>query len=154
MVTTSAFAGGLSAITIGPMFHVNFGGKEELRFSWGFEASYWISTPSNHKENEDDDFSFNLNEGVLPMHSIDLGFEAQRKKVLFYCEYQVGLIWAGASVGPVLEYNGNAAQVGFQGSVWGDYFLGLDFRLRKIIHQPLVYAPGVMFKIPVMIGPK
>ena len=129
MVTTSAFAGGLSPITIGPLFHVNFGGEEG-------------------------DFSFNLNEGVLPMHSIDLGFEAQRKKVLFYCEYQVGLIWAGASVGPVLEYNGNAAQVGFQGSVWGDYFLGLDFRLRKIIHQPLVYAPGVMFKIPVMIGPK
>lgn len=52
------------------------------------------------------------------MHSIDLGFEAQREIVLFYCEYQVGLIWAGASVGPVLEYNGNAAQVDFQGSVW------------------------------------
>jgi len=39
----------------------------------------------------------------LPMHSINLGFEVQREKVLFYCEYQVGLIWAGASVSPVLE---------------------------------------------------
>jgi hypothetical protein len=37
------------------------------------------------------------------MHRIDLGLEAQRENVLLYGKYQIGLLWLGTSVNPVLE---------------------------------------------------
>ncbi len=99
--------------TIGPMLHYNFGG-EKRHFSWAIELAYW-----NIKN--------------VP-YSIDGGIEFSKKRIRLYSEVQTGIGVTGVSVGPVLEINKVERNVhlGFQTTLWLNYFIGLDYRYRRI----------------------
>jgi hypothetical protein len=112
--------------TVGPMLHFNIGG-EKVRASWSVEFAYW-----------------NFNH--FP-YSVDFAAEFEKQKIRFYSEAQTGIGIAGISAGPVLEIQTDAgkAKLGVQGSVWGNYYLGGDLRLRGIDGH-LFFAPGVYIK--------
>lgn len=99
--------------TIGPMLHYNFGG-EKRHFSWAVELAYW-----NIKN--------------VP-YSFDAGIEFGKKRVRIYGEAQTGIGVTGLSVGPVLEINKaeHKAHLGFQTTFWVNYFVGVDYRYRRI----------------------
>lgn len=99
--------------TIGPMLHYNFGG-EKRHFSWAVELAYW-----NIKN--------------VP-YSFDAGIEFGKKRVRIYGEAQTGIGVTGLSVGPVLEINKaeHKAHLGFQTTLWVNYFVGVDYRYRRI----------------------
>jgi hypothetical protein len=99
--------------TIGPMLHYNFGG-EKRHFSFAMELAYW-----NIKN--------------VP-YSIDGGIEFSKKRLRFYGELQTGIGFTGISCGPVLEINKVERKVhlGFQSTFWLNYFIGLDYRYRRI----------------------
>ena len=122
-----------SAVTIGPMIHANFGGGE-VKFSGGIEAAYW-----------------DVREGPW---SIDLGLEFEAEKMRLYTEFQTGIVVAGFSIGPVLEFpTGNSvgdARLGLQSSVWGSYFAGIDVRLRYMGFGEYILSPGVFGKYPIL----
>lgn len=128
------FHGGISqeAWTIGPMIHLNFGG-EKMKFSYSIESAYW------NYEN-------------FP-YSIDAGLEFESGRFRVYSEFQTGIGLAGVSFGPVFELNNNKTRshFGFQGSIWGNYFLGFDVRLRRI-EQTTYKSPGAYFKLPFVPG--
>jgi hypothetical protein len=98
---------------IGPMLHYNFGG-EKRHFSWAIEIAYW-------------------NVKNAP-YSIDGGIEFSKKRTRFYSEVQTGIGITGLSVGPVLEINKaeHNAHLGFQTTFWLNYFIGVDYRYRRI----------------------
>lgn len=112
----------------GPMLHVNFGG-EKTRLSYGLEVSYW-----NYKN--------------FP-YSFDLGIELEKGKSRLYTEVQTGVGFAGIASGPVLEYRSmdKKLKLGFQGSIWANYFWGFDLRLRRIGGETY-FSPGTYFKLP------
>lgn len=99
--------------TIGPMLHYNFGG-EKRHFSWAIELAYW-------------------NVKNVP-YSIDGGIEFSKKRIRLYSEVQTGIGVTGLSVGPVLEINKaeHKAHLGFQTTFWVNYFIGVDYRYRRI----------------------
>jgi hypothetical protein len=99
--------------TMGPMLHYNFGG-EKRHFSWGMELAYW-------------------NVKHFP-YSMDAGIEFSRKRTRFYSEIQTGIGFTGLSLGPVLEINKveHEAHLGFQATLWANYFIGADYRYRRI----------------------
>ena len=99
--------------TIGPMLHYNFGG-EKNHFSWAIELAYW-------------------NVKNVP-YSIDGGIEFNKKRIRLYSEVQTGIGVAGLSVGPVLEINKaeRKAHLGYQTTFWVNYFIGVDYRYRRI----------------------
>lgn len=99
--------------TIGPMLHYNFGG-EKRHFSWAIELAYW-----NIKN--------------IP-YSLDGGIEFSKKRIRLYSEVQTGIGVTGVSVGPVLEINKVERKVhlGYQTTFWLNYFIGLDYRYRRI----------------------
>lgn len=115
----------------GPMLHVNFG-EEKKRVSVALELSYW------NYEN-------------FP-YSFDGGIEIEKHRIRLYSEAQTGIGLAGLSIGPVLEFRGDEKKLkaGFQTSLWGNYFLGFDLRLRKIAKQTYI-CPGTYVKIPLGI---
>ncbi|MBN8695731.1 MAG: hypothetical protein J0L87_04305 [Bacteroidetes bacterium] len=119
---------GQSVWTIGPMFHYNFGG-EKRHFSFAIETAYW-----NIKN--------------FP-YSIDAGIEFGKKRVRLYSELQTGFGIAGISAGPVLEINKaeRKAHLGIQSTVWMNYFIGLDYRYRRI-DKTNFYCVGTYGKIP------
>ena len=112
----------------GPMLHINFGNSQH-RLSFGFEAAYW-----NYEH--------------LP-YSIDGGIEFEKSKIRIYSEGQIGIGVAGICAGPVLEINTSEKKIylGPQASVWGNYFLGVDLRWRRIA-KSVYFCPGVYFKVP------
>ncbi|MFA6521943.1 MAG: hypothetical protein WCT53_06220 [Candidatus Gracilibacteria bacterium] len=114
------------SITAGPMIHWSFGGNENF-FSIGIEAAYWDLE-------------------VFPK-SIDLGFEFDKKSVRIYSELQTGLWVAGISSGIVLEFIKEEITVGFQGSVWGNFFGGVDVRYRRLNDVNFI-CPGIYGKYP------
>lgn len=114
--------------TIGPMVHVNFGGGE-IHVSYALETAYWNYT----------NFPY----------SIDGALEFESGKFRIYSEFQSGIAVAGISCGPVFELS-DGAHFGFQSSIWGNYFLGGDFRLRWI-NKTTYKCIGAYLKIP--IGP-
>jgi hypothetical protein len=116
-------------IFLGPMAHYNFGtGKGH--FSYGLEASCW----------------------VLPIAGFDAGFEYEKDKFRIYSEGQYGFI-GGVAAGYVREfYKDGTSSGGFQGSVWGAFFGGLDFRVRDI-NGDKYYAPGIFAKYPLYHPP-
>lgn len=99
--------------TIGPMLHININDKK-LKCSYSLEVAYW---------------NFN----GFPW-SIDGALEFERKKFRLYTEGQTGFGLGGISSGPVLEFNkeDKKTYLGWQSSVWGNYYLGFDIRYRKI----------------------
>lgn len=114
---------------LGPMLHINFGG-EKTKLSYALEASYW-----NYQN--------------FP-YSFDFAVEFEKGKFRVYSEGQTGIGFAGISAGPVLEYrkSDKKFKLGFQGSVWANYFWGFDFRIRKIGGENFI-SPGTYLKIPV-----
>lgn len=125
------FHAGISqeVMTIGPMVHINFGG-EKIHASYAIESAYW-----NYEH--------------FP-YSIDGGIEFESGRFRIYSEFQTGVAVAGISCGPVFELNKTGAHLGVQGSVWGNYFLGVDLRIRRI-EKTTFKSPGVYLKLP--IGP-
>jgi hypothetical protein len=116
------------AWTLGPMLHVNFGeGKPTV--SYGIEGAYW-------------DFSHFY-------YGIDGGFEFGDNKVRLYGELETGLYVVGMGMGPVLEYNSIQSKVhlGFQYSIWANYFLGLDYR-KRWIDSTTYNCVGIYLKVP------
>ena len=113
--------------TIGPMLHVNFG-DEKTVCSWNMEVAYW-------------------NFSGFPW-SVDMGLEFERKKFRIYTEGQTGIGVAGIASGPVFEINrvDKKESLGWQSSVWGNYYWGFDIRYRKIGGKSF-FAPGTYLKI-------
>lgn len=114
--------------TIGPMFHYNFGG-EKRHFSFAIETAYW-----------------NLKNFY---YSIDGGIEFGKKRIRFYSEAQTGVGVVGISCGPVLEINRAEGKVrlGVQSTVWANYFIGLDYRYRRI-DKTNFHCIGLYGKVP------
>lgn len=115
--------------TIGPMLHYNFGG-EKRHFSWAVELAYW-------------------NVKNVP-YSIDGGIEFNKKRTRLYCEVQTGIGVTGVSVGPVIEYNKeeHKLRAGYQMTLWMNYFLGFDYRYRRI-DKTHFNCIGTYAKLPV-----
>ena len=124
-----AVAQGNEVWMLGPMLHINFGG-EKTRASWGLELAYW-------------------NYNGFP-YSFDGCLEFEKQKIRLYSEVQTGIGLAGLSMGPVVEFRSQEKNVklGFQGSIWANYFLGFDFRIRRIGNETFI-CPGTYFKLPV-----
>jgi hypothetical protein len=99
--------------TIGPMIHLNLNDKK-VKCSYNLEVAYW---------------NFN----GFPW-SIDGAIELERKKIRLYTEGQTGFGLGGISSGPVIEINKEEKKttIGWQSSIWGNYYLGFDLRYRKI----------------------
>ncbi len=126
---SASLISGQTIWTIGPMLHINIGG-EKVKASYALEVAYWNFTH-------------------FP-HSVDFAMEFERKRIRLYSEAQTGIGVAGIAAGPVIEFQTDkpAVRFGFQGSVWANYFLGFDFRLRYIDKKKL-YCPGIYAKLPV-----
>ena len=114
---------------IGPMLHCNFG-NHKVRCSWGIEVSYW-------------------NIGHFP-YSFDAAVEYEKHKIRLYSEAQTGIGFAGVSLGPLIEYKTDEKKIngGFQWSVWGNYFIGIDLRYR-ITGDKSYFCPGIYAKLPI-----
>jgi hypothetical protein len=114
--------------TMGPMIHFNFGG-EKPRVSYSFEVAYW---------NLDHFF-----------YSIDGGLEVESGKFRLYSELQTGIGLAGIACGPVLEINTRqgGTHLGVQGSVWANYFLGMDVR-KRWVNKTTYTSLGLYVKAP------
>jgi hypothetical protein len=114
--------------SVGPMIHFNFGG-EKPRVSYAVEVAYW-----------------NLEHFF---YSIDGGLELESGKIRLYSEMQTGFGLAGIACGPVLEFNTRqgSTHLGIQGSLWANYFLGADFRLRRV-NKTTYTCIGIYAKAP------
>lgn len=115
--------------SIGPMLHINFGGEKRTT-SFAIEAAYW-------------------NIDRFP-YSVDFAIEFDRGAVRLYSEAQTGIGLAGVSVGPVIEFarNPGGVRLGMQGTVWANYFLGVDYRLR-FIRGNRFHCLGFYGKLPI-----
>lgn len=114
--------------TIGPMFHYNFGG-EKRHFSFAIETAYW-----------------NLKHFY---YSIDGGLEFGKKRIRLYSEAQTGIGLVGVGCGPVLEINTaeGKAHLGLQTTIWANYYVGLDYRYRRI-DKTNFNCIGIYAKVP------
>jgi len=117
-------------LVIGPSLHYNMGGGDK-KFSWGVEISYW----------QWEDFYYDF----TPL-GIDIGIEFEKSKTRIYSELQAGLGY-GASAGYVYEFGKDFNGGGFQGSVWGAYYGGIDVRYRRI-NNTNYFSPGSFAKVP------
>lgn len=136
IVMTVMAGGKLAAQTkevwmLGPMLHYNIGG-EKNRWSFSIELAYW-----NYEK--------------FP-YSFDAAIEFEKQKVRLYSEVQTGIGLAGISLGPLVEFRTKekAIKAGFQGSIWGNYFLGFDVRVRKAGGETYI-CPGTYVKMPLGI---
>ena len=114
--------------TIGPMIHLNFGG-EHLKVSYAVECSYW-----------------NLKNIY---YGIDGGIEFEKNAIRLYSELQTGFGLAGISAGPVLELNTIKSKfyLGFQSTIWANFFVGIDYR-KRWINSMNYNCAGLYFKFP------
>jgi hypothetical protein len=124
----SALAQTNEVFMIGPMLHVNMANKKRP-VSFGIELSYW-------------------NYDHFP-YSVDGCVEFEKGKIRLYSEVQTGIGIAGISAGPVLEFQTKAhvVKIGYQASIWGNYFLGFDVRFRHIDKENYI-CPGIYGKLP------
>jgi hypothetical protein len=132
LISVSALAQTNEVFMIGPMLHLNIANKKRP-LSFGIELSYW-----NY-----DNFPY----------SVDGCVEFEKGKIRLYSEVQTGIGVAGISAGPVLEFQttAHAVKVGYQASIWGNYFLGFDVRLRRIGKETYI-CPGIYGKLPFGYG--
>jgi len=114
------------AIMVGPMVHF-YKYDHKIHASYGLEASYW---------------------GNFPV-GIDLGAEWERGKIRIYTEMEAGILFAGAAIGPVYQYNYKLKEnnFGLQGSLWANAFLGFDARWKRLNHET-IFSPGTYLKLP------
>jgi hypothetical protein len=112
--------------TIGPMLKINFGGEKKWTVSYALEGAYW-------------------NVSAFP-HSADVGLEFEKGKFRIYSEAQTGIGVAGLSAGPVLQF-GSGIKLGWQGSLWVNYYLGADYRIR-FIEKERYHCVGLYAKVP------
>ncbi len=115
--------------TIGPMVHYNFNNGKN-HFSYALECSFW-----------------NLEHFF---YSIDGGIEFESKKIRIYSELQTGILVAGISLGPLLEINTNENKThfGIQSSIWANYLIGVDYRMRWV-NKEKSNCIGLYFKLPI-----
>lgn len=136
----------LRYITAGPMLHWNFG-EGKSAFSVAVEAAYWDYPPGQPLY----DGSAELpGDGEIGF-GLDAGVEWEGRLLRIYAEPQLGMLPAGISAGPVLEWNRTSddLHIGAQASVWANpVFAGADLRLRKI-RGGTWFCPGVNGKIPI-----
>ncbi len=127
---TSFVARGQEVWTIGPMLQINIGGGEKRSTSFAIETAYW-------------------NLKGFP-YSADFAIEFDRGKIRLYSEAQTGIGVAGISFGPVVEFNlkESNTKLGMQGTLWANYFLGLDYRFRSI-NKHTYHAFGTYGKLPI-----
>ena len=116
-----------SVWTAGPMLHFNIGGGKS-KTSFGIEVAYW-------------------NFSHFP-YSYDFCTEFEKKRIRLYSEFQTGIAVAGISAGPVIEFQTDSSKVklGFQTSVWANYYLGVDIRTR-FIGGKAFFCPGSYVKV-------
>jgi hypothetical protein len=136
LVIATCFAPTVKAQTnevwmLGPMLHFNFGG-EKRHISFALELAYW-------------------NYDKFP-YSFDGGIEFEKQKIRLYSEVQTGIGVAGLAAGPLIEFQTKEKTIkgGFQGSLWGNYFLGFDLRVRRTGKETF-FSPGTYFKVPLGI---
>ena len=131
------------SITLGPTFHMNFGsGKPDK--SWGFEISYWIEPHS---------YALSGEAGLLPSpwsYGADLGIELTGSSIRIYSELEIGPIFYGLGIGPVLEMDRVSwrKNMGGQITLWGAAVGGLDLRYR-LTHGGSSIAGGIFGKVPI-----
>jgi hypothetical protein len=108
------------------MVHLNFGGGSKAQVSWGIEAAYW-------------------NAFGVP-YGVDLGFDIEKGVWRLYTEAQGSIAYAGASLGPYLEFRKDAPmKLGLQTSIWANAYLGADLRMR-VTRGETRFAPGLYGK--------
>lgn len=139
----------LDYLSIGPMIHFNIKDGEFNAFSFGIEASYWRFG----QEPVESGAWFVMPDFKLPGYGAALGVDFDKRAVRLYAEPQVGFILAGASLGGVAEipWSGKAARLGFQGSLWVDYLVGMDFRYRYLAGDHY-QALGFFAKLPMLLS--
>ena len=117
---------------IGPMIHFNIGGPK-FNVTYGIECSYW-----NYRH--------------MP-YSLDVGIDYGANKLRIYSEAQTGIGLIGVAFGPVFQYDAelNKANLGVQGSLWANYFAGVNLRFRHVGDNTVV-APGIYAKLPFGFG--
>ncbi|AHM63341.1 hypothetical protein D770_25480 [Flammeovirgaceae bacterium 311] len=113
-------------ISVGPMFHLNFGGGGKTQMSYGFEVAYW-------------------NAFGVP-YGVDLGIDFEKGAWRVYSEAQAGVVYAGMAAGPYLEFKKDEpVKLGLQTSVWANIYFGIDMRARFTRGESR-FAPGVYAK--------
>ncbi len=109
--------------TLGPMIHIYFG-QDKTNLGVGFEGAIYSR-----------------------IGGIDLGFELRGRNLILYTEYEYSKIFYGLAAGPFIQLkNGdNKFLFGIQGSLWANFFFGLDYRLRGAKNFT-EHGPGMYFK--------
>jgi hypothetical protein len=122
------------------MTHLNFG-KNQRTLSTGIEFAIW-------KYHVKEMFMFgSAPADGDPGYGADFGMEWDEGKFRLYAEAQSGVVYAGASLGPVVEWSGDwTPSIGLQGSIWANYLLGLDLRYRRVNGENWL-APGAYGKL-------
>ena len=120
-------------VTFGPMIHCNFS-DNGYHFSWGLEAAVYKGA-----SNEE------LKKGIP---GVDLGIEFERTKVRLYSEFEYGFAFYGAAIGGFWEndWENHKNSFGPQGSVWLNFFAGVDMRFRGS-DNGTVLSPGWYAKL-------
>jgi hypothetical protein len=139
----------LHYLSVGPMLHWNIKDGEFDAFSFGIEASWWRFG----QEPQEGGTWFITPDFKLPGYGVALGIDFDKHAVRLYAEPQVGMIIAGASLGGVAEmpWSGEPSRLGFQGSLWVHYLVGMDFRYRHLAGDHY-QALGFYAKLPILIS--
>lgn len=131
-----------NTLLIGPTLHYYIGNTRynisgsANKLVWGIEVSYWnLDHYSGKYPNS-------------PAMGVDLGIEFDGKNKIIYSEFQSGLL-LGASTGLVCQFGKNFKYetAGFQWSIWGAAFGGMELRFR-ILDDIKSFSPGGILKVP------
>lgn len=139
----------LGYITGGPMLHWNFSNNGFRSFSVAFEAAYW----NFKKVGSEGELFHNVPDFNEPGYGLSLGLEGDWEGIRLYAEPQLGVAYAGLSLGPVLELRGQGApaRLGIQGSGWVNAMVGMDLRYRRLDGKNN-QALGLYAKLPVLVS--
>ena len=102
-------------ISFGPRVAVAFG--ESWDVTLGFETSYWVHNFGS--------------ESMRGGAGFNIGIEQYLSgRTDLYSELQFGMPYAGLSVGGFRTIAGDDLKWGFQSTVWGLVFVGVDYRYK------------------------